>query len=187
MFNVKRNGASVEITDIPLSIPFGVFKDIADKTGANECLIAYVKDKDCYEVVIRHDSVNMAAAAAWMALEARNREVDYADVQASENGDEEISDWWIKRKLLVTIGNDEIKINGDQLHEVLGGFSGISRTTDVKANFKCKSSTRERSVTITIKPILTETTLEEVLIRIGMIVGGRMLEVIDDRTKSISS
>ncbi|EBV7249301.1 TPA_asm: hypothetical protein G3V02_002966 [Salmonella enterica subsp. enterica serovar Ank] len=74
MFNVKRNGASVEITDIPLSIPFGVFKDIADKTGANECLIAYVKDKDCYEVVIHHDSVNMAGAVAWLVLEASKKE-----------------------------------------------------------------------------------------------------------------
>ncbi|ELC8786535.1 hypothetical protein RJV04_000795 [Salmonella enterica] len=73
MFNVKRNGASVGITDIPQSIPFSVFKNIADETGANECLVAYVKDKDCYEVVIRHDSVNMAAAVAWLALEARDR------------------------------------------------------------------------------------------------------------------
>ncbi|MDJ6848589.1 hypothetical protein LED50_03710 [Salmonella enterica] len=71
MFNVKRNGASVEITDIPQSIPFSVFKDIADKTGATETLVAYVKDKNSYEVVIRHDSVNMAAAAAWLALEGK--------------------------------------------------------------------------------------------------------------------
>ncbi|AXC64849.1 hypothetical protein LEI94_05770 [Salmonella enterica] len=74
MFNVKRNGAGVEITDIPQSIPFSVFKDIADETGANECLIAYVKDKDCYEVVIRHDSVNMAGAVAWLVLEASKKE-----------------------------------------------------------------------------------------------------------------
>lgn len=72
-FNVKRNGASVEITDIPQSIPFSVFKNIADETGADECLVAYVKDKDCYEVVIHHDGVNMAAAVAWLALEARDR------------------------------------------------------------------------------------------------------------------
>ncbi|ECE0792303.1 hypothetical protein AH089_15835 [Salmonella enterica subsp. enterica serovar Enteritidis] len=69
MFNVKRNGANVEITDIPQSIPFSVFKDIADKTGATETLVAYVKDKDCYEVVIRHDSVNMAGYVAWLAIE----------------------------------------------------------------------------------------------------------------------
>ncbi|EEJ7180298.1 hypothetical protein RL87_003691 [Salmonella enterica subsp. enterica] len=69
MFNVKRNGASVEITEIPSSIPFSVFKNIADETGANECMIAYAKGKDGYEVVIRHDNVNMAAAAAWLALE----------------------------------------------------------------------------------------------------------------------
>ncbi|EJJ4070990.1 hypothetical protein NI358_005064, partial [Salmonella enterica] len=55
MFNVKRNGASVEITEIPASIPFSVFKNIADETGANECLVAYTKGKDGYEVVIRHD------------------------------------------------------------------------------------------------------------------------------------
>ncbi|EAB8937204.1 hypothetical protein DRM61_23730 [Salmonella enterica subsp. enterica] len=69
MFNVKRNGASVEITDIPQSIPFSVFKDIADKTEATETLVAYVKDKDCYKVVIRHDSVNMAGSVAWLAIE----------------------------------------------------------------------------------------------------------------------
>lgn len=79
MFNVKRNGASVEITDIPQSIPFSVFKDIADKTGATETLVAYVKDKDCYEVVIRHDSVNMAATVAWLALEAREPEANDAN------------------------------------------------------------------------------------------------------------
>ncbi|EJS3783899.1 helix-turn-helix domain-containing protein [Salmonella enterica] len=80
MFNVKRNGASVEITDIPQNIPFSVFKSIADEAGANECLVAYVKDKDCYEVVIRHDSVNMAAAAAWLVLEVRELEADDADI-----------------------------------------------------------------------------------------------------------
>ncbi|EDX4488991.1 hypothetical protein AHR05_002237 [Salmonella enterica subsp. salamae] len=80
MFNVKRNGASVEITDIPQSIPYSVFKNIADDTGANECLVTYVKDKDSYEVVIRHDSVNIAAAAAWLALKAREPEVDDADI-----------------------------------------------------------------------------------------------------------
>ncbi|EHK1058981.1 helix-turn-helix domain-containing protein [Salmonella enterica] len=69
MFNVKRNGASVEITEIPASIPFSVFKIIADETGANECLVAYVKGKESYKVVIRHDSVNMAAAAAWLVSE----------------------------------------------------------------------------------------------------------------------
>ncbi|ECZ2624728.1 hypothetical protein F7287_23750 [Salmonella enterica] len=69
MFNVKRNGASVEITEIPASIPFSVFKNIADETGANKCLVAYVKGKDNYKVVIRHDNVNMAATVAWLALE----------------------------------------------------------------------------------------------------------------------
>ncbi|EEO3564760.1 hypothetical protein DEI68_07925 [Salmonella enterica subsp. enterica serovar Poona] len=74
MFNVKRNGTSVEITDIPQSIPFGVFKNIADETGANECLVAYVKEKDNYEVVVRHDNVNMAGAFAWLVLEASKKE-----------------------------------------------------------------------------------------------------------------
>ncbi|HFW3290130.1 TPA: hypothetical protein ACIBGH_004395, partial [Salmonella enterica subsp. enterica serovar Poona] len=54
--------------------PFSVFKNIADETGANECLVDYVKDKDCYKVVIRHDSVNMAAAVAWLVLEASKKE-----------------------------------------------------------------------------------------------------------------
>ncbi|EAA1722545.1 helix-turn-helix domain-containing protein [Salmonella bongori] len=83
MFNVKRNGASVEITDIPQSVPFSVFKNIADETGANECLFAYVKDKNTYEVVIHHDSVNMAGAVAWLALEAREpatRDVDISTI-----------------------------------------------------------------------------------------------------------
>lgn len=83
MFNVKRNGASVEITDIPQSIPLSVFKNIADETGANECLVAYVKDKDCYEVVIRHDSVNMAGTVAWMALEAREPEAEDVDISTT--------------------------------------------------------------------------------------------------------
>ncbi|ECZ8127312.1 hypothetical protein F8606_19950 [Salmonella enterica] len=74
MFKVKRNGASVEITEIPVSIPFSVFKNIADETGANECLVYFSKAKDNYEVVIRHDSVNMAGAVAWLALEASKKE-----------------------------------------------------------------------------------------------------------------
>ncbi|EEG3099192.1 helix-turn-helix transcriptional regulator [Salmonella enterica] len=80
MFNVKRNGSNVEITDIPTSIPFTVFKNIADETGANECLVAYAKGKDSYEVVIRHDSVNMAGAAAWLALESREPVTGDADI-----------------------------------------------------------------------------------------------------------
>ncbi|EJR6805994.1 hypothetical protein O0R04_000958 [Salmonella enterica] len=80
MFNVKRNGSNVEITDIPASISLAVFKNIADETGANECLIAYVKGKDSYEVLIRHDSVNMATAAAWLALEVRKPVTSDADI-----------------------------------------------------------------------------------------------------------
>lgn len=86
MFNVKRNGASVEITEIPVSIPFSVFKNIADETGANECLVAYVKDKDCYEVVIRHDSVNMAGTVAWMTLEASEQENDIEKIKGLIGG-----------------------------------------------------------------------------------------------------
>ncbi|EJE5640766.1 hypothetical protein M4923_004398 [Salmonella enterica] len=83
MFNVKRNGASVDITEIPASIPFGVFKNIADETGANECLVAYVKGKDNYEVVIRHDNVNMAATAAWLALESHEKITGCADISTA--------------------------------------------------------------------------------------------------------
>lgn len=74
MFKVKRNGASVEITEIPVRIPFSVFKNIADETGANECLLCFSKAKENYEVVIRHDSVNMAGAVAWLVLEASKKE-----------------------------------------------------------------------------------------------------------------
>lgn len=74
MFNVKRNGTSVEIADIPESIPFSMFKNIADETGANGCLVAYAKGKDNYEVVIHHDNVNMAGAVAWLVLEASKKE-----------------------------------------------------------------------------------------------------------------
>ncbi|EJI2433196.1 helix-turn-helix transcriptional regulator, partial [Salmonella enterica] len=80
MFNIKRNGASVEITEIPSSIPFSVFKNIADETGANECLVAYAKGKDGYEVVIRHNNVNMAAAAAWLASEVCKPVTGDADI-----------------------------------------------------------------------------------------------------------
>lgn len=71
MFNVKRNGASVEITEIPASIPFSVFKSIADETGATECLICFHKGKEDYEVIIQQTSENMAATVGWMAKEVR--------------------------------------------------------------------------------------------------------------------
>lgn len=73
MFNVKRNGASVEITDIPQSIPFSVFKNIADETGANEYLVTYRGGKESFEVVIRHDNANMATAVEWLVLVKRNK------------------------------------------------------------------------------------------------------------------
>ncbi|EHC5871359.1 helix-turn-helix domain-containing protein [Salmonella enterica subsp. enterica serovar Eastbourne] len=72
MFNVKRNGASVEITEIPASIPFSVFKNIADDTGATECLICFHKGKEDYEVIIQQTSENMAGMVAWLALEKRD-------------------------------------------------------------------------------------------------------------------
>ncbi|EAB2832891.1 helix-turn-helix domain-containing protein [Salmonella enterica subsp. enterica] len=80
MFNVKRNGASVEITDIPQSIPFSVFKDIADKTGATETLICYFKDKTEYEVIIQHSDENMAGATAWLVLKVREPEAEDVDI-----------------------------------------------------------------------------------------------------------
>ncbi len=84
MFNVKRNGASVEITDIPQSIPFSVFKNIADETGAVETLICYFKNKTEYEVIIQHSDENMAGTVAWMALEAREPVADDIDVNSTE-------------------------------------------------------------------------------------------------------
>lgn len=108
MFNVKRNGASVEITDIPQSIPFRVFKDIADETGANECMVAYVKDKDYYEVVIRHDGVNMAATVAWLALEARKQENDIEEIKGLVGGTPEDS----KPFSNMYVYDDLIKISG---------------------------------------------------------------------------
>ncbi|ECQ2203426.1 helix-turn-helix transcriptional regulator [Salmonella enterica] len=72
MFNVKRNGASVEITEIPASIPFSTFKNIADETGATETLVCYFKDKTEYEVIIQQTNENMAGMVAWLALEKRD-------------------------------------------------------------------------------------------------------------------
>ncbi|ELE1936254.1 hypothetical protein RDB90_004842 [Salmonella enterica] len=67
MFNVKRNGASVEITEIPASIPFSAFKNIADDTGAIECLICFHKGKEDYEVIIQQTNEDMAATVVWLA------------------------------------------------------------------------------------------------------------------------
>ncbi|ECW1079428.1 hypothetical protein F3U23_02410 [Salmonella enterica] len=86
MFNVKRNGASVEITDIPQSIPFSVFKNIADETGATETLICYFKDKTEYEVIIQHTNENMAGTVAWMALEASEQENDIKEIKGLIGG-----------------------------------------------------------------------------------------------------
>ncbi|WP_370611698.1 helix-turn-helix domain-containing protein [Citrobacter meridianamericanus] len=71
MFNVKRIGSTVEITQIPREVSIDVFKEIAAQTEANECLICFSKDSDNYEVIIRHDNANMAGAIAWLALETR--------------------------------------------------------------------------------------------------------------------
>ncbi|EKC9763782.1 hypothetical protein OQM20_000560, partial [Salmonella enterica] len=72
MFNVKRNGVSVEITEIPASIPFSTFKNIADETGATETLVCYFKDKTEYKVIIQQTNENMAGMVAWLALEKRD-------------------------------------------------------------------------------------------------------------------
>ncbi|EJF1946153.1 hypothetical protein M8A54_000362 [Salmonella enterica] len=69
MFNVKRNGSTVEVTQIPHEVPVSIFKDIATQTEANECLIRFFKGNDNYEVIIRHENANMAGTAAWLATE----------------------------------------------------------------------------------------------------------------------
>lgn len=89
MFNVKRNGASVEITEILASIPFSVFKNIADETGATETLVCYFKDKTEYEVIIQQTNENMAGMVAWLALEKRD-DVITGDAGA-DVGDADIS------------------------------------------------------------------------------------------------
>lgn len=89
MFNVKRNGAGVEITEIPASIPFSTFKNIADETGATETLVCYFKDKTEYEVIIQQTNENMAGMVAWLALEKRD-DVITGDAGA-DVGDADIS------------------------------------------------------------------------------------------------
>ncbi|EAM8424509.1 helix-turn-helix domain-containing protein [Salmonella enterica] len=89
MFSIKRNGASVEITEIPSSIPFSVFKNIADETGATEMLVFYFKDKTEYEVIIQQTNENMAGMVAWLALEKRD-DVITGDAGA-DVGDTDIS------------------------------------------------------------------------------------------------
>ncbi|EEG8105608.1 helix-turn-helix domain-containing protein [Salmonella enterica] len=89
MFNVKRNGVSVEITEIPASIPFSTFKNIADETGATETLVCYFKDKTEYEVIIQQTNENMAGMVAWLALEKRD-DVITGDAGA-DVGDADIS------------------------------------------------------------------------------------------------
>ncbi|EDY2187960.1 hypothetical protein GTE46_004675 [Salmonella enterica subsp. enterica] len=87
MFNVKRNGASVEITEIPASIPFSVFKNIADETGATETLVCYFKDKTEYEVIIQQTSENMAGAVEWLVMKEREkRETVTSDADISTIG-----------------------------------------------------------------------------------------------------
>lgn len=89
MFNVKCNGASVEITDIPQSIPFSVFKDIADETGATEILVCYFRDKTEYEVTIQQSNENMASAVGWLVLKSRESATGGADISAvDEHGKE---------------------------------------------------------------------------------------------------
>ncbi|WP_370603746.1 hypothetical protein [Citrobacter braakii] len=64
MFNVKRIGSTVEITQIPCEVSIEVFKDISEQTKANECLICFSRGSDTYEVIIRHENDNMAGAVA---------------------------------------------------------------------------------------------------------------------------
>lgn len=60
MFNVKRNGSTVEITEIPQTAPVSLFKEIAD-----ECLICYSRAKEDYEVVIRTSNDTAAGVVEW--------------------------------------------------------------------------------------------------------------------------
>ncbi|MCH5440408.1 helix-turn-helix domain-containing protein [Salmonella enterica subsp. enterica serovar Muenchen] len=118
MFNVKRNGASVEITEIPASIPFSVFKCIADETGATETLVCYFKDKTEYEVIIQQTSENMAGMVAWLALEKRD-DVITGDAGA-DVGDADIS------TIGKRIGVARVKqhMSAQELEEVIGAPEG---------------------------------------------------------------
>lgn len=128
MFNVKRNGASVEITDIPQSIPFSVFKDIADKTGATETLVRYFKDKSEYEVTIQQTNENMASAAEWLVLTSRESVTKDADISAiGERGKEneeaklEFKDlpYEIQLEAAKTLRERIVSSQGD-VHELIG-------------------------------------------------------------------
>lgn len=118
MFNVKRNGASVEITEIPASIPFSVFKNIADETGATETLVCYFKDKTEYEVIIQQTNENMAGMVAWLALEKRD-DVITGDAGA-DVGDADIS------TVGKRIGVARVKqhMNAQELEDAIGAPEG---------------------------------------------------------------
>ncbi|HAF2212617.1 TPA: helix-turn-helix transcriptional regulator [Salmonella enterica] len=118
MFNVKRNGASVEITEIPASIPFSVFKNIADDTGATETLVCYFKDKTEYEVIIQQTNENMAGMVAWLALEKRD-DVITGDAGA-DVGDADIS------TIGKRIGVMRVKqhMSAQELEDVIGAPEG---------------------------------------------------------------
>ncbi|EIZ7325762.1 hypothetical protein MQT54_003145 [Salmonella enterica] len=118
MFNVKRNGASVEITEIPASIPFSTFKNIADETGATETLVCYFKDKTEYEVIIQQTSENMAGMVAWLALEKRD-DVITGDAGA-DVGDADIS------TIGKRIGVARVKqhMSAQELEEAIGAPEG---------------------------------------------------------------
>ncbi|ECD9466769.1 hypothetical protein FNH71_18615 [Salmonella enterica subsp. diarizonae] len=123
MFNVKRNGASVEITDIPQSIPFSVFKNIADETGAVEILTCYFKDKTEYEVIIQHTNENMAGTVAWMALEAR--EPEFADSNKEQKFKFKDLPHEIQLEAARTL-RERIVTSQDSVHEFIG--CNIGRT-----------------------------------------------------------
>lgn len=118
MFNVKRNGASVEITEIPASIPFSVFKNIADETGATETLVCYFRGKTEYEVIIQQTSENMAGMVAWLALEKRD-DVITGDAGA-DVGDADIS------TIGKRIGVARVKqhMSAQELEEAIGAPEG---------------------------------------------------------------
>ncbi|EJZ7018025.1 hypothetical protein OIP52_000719 [Salmonella enterica] len=73
MFNVKRNGLTVDITNIPSTVPVGVFKNIADETGATGCLSSGAINRGTYTVSIPHTDEHMASAVAWLALEEKEK------------------------------------------------------------------------------------------------------------------
>ncbi|EBR9314087.1 TPA: hypothetical protein ACWV5Q_002534 [Salmonella enterica subsp. enterica serovar Muenchen] len=170
MFNVKRNGASVEITEIPASIPFNTFKNIADETGATETLVCYFKDKTEYEVIIQHTNENMAGTVAWMALEVLGSGEPAMEVRPEYN----VSTFFTKSKVIITVTENEIKITGSELEEFLSNIKFLSRGSRIAV---AVADAGRNSYEITIKPDLGITNINKVLVGIGMILGKRVIDV----------